>query len=85
MDKGILVLRDGKGYNKGQLIESYVSTKKGIVSGKNYIPKGDFVYLTEKLSKTDEEEVRKIIKEKFKIKQGRKFKLIVFFKLPKTN
>jgi hypothetical protein len=66
MKDKVIILKNGNGYKKGQLVESYVETKKGIVSGKNYIPKSDFVYLNEKLSRADEEEVRKMIKELLK-------------------
>jgi len=43
-----------------------VSTKKGIVNGKNFISKSDFVFLNEKLSRADEEEIRKMVREMMK-------------------
>jgi len=66
MKEQILITKDGKDYKKGQLVESYIATKKGIVTGKKYIPKGDFIYLNEKLSKQDEEDVRKLVREMLK-------------------
>lgn len=66
MKDQILILKDGNGYKKGQLVENYVTTKKGIMTGKNYVPKTDFVFLTEKLSKQDEDEVRRLVRELLK-------------------
>lgn len=63
MKDKILVTKDCGDLKKGQLIESYVSTKKGVLSGKNYIPKGNFVYLNEKLSSSDQQEVRALVKK----------------------
>lgn len=63
MKDQILVIKESGKIKEGQIVESYVQTKKGILTGKQYIPKENFVYLNEKLNTADQEEVRKIVKK----------------------
>jgi len=56
-----------KGLKRGEFLESYISTEKGLISNNKLIPKGSFVYLNEKLSKQDQQEVKDIIKQMLRL------------------
>jgi len=57
------ILENTEIYKKGQIIDSYIPTKKGILSGKTFIPKKNYILLNEKLSNSDTSEIRAIVKK----------------------
>jgi hypothetical protein len=67
-NKQILFLQNCKQYKRGMLLENYVPTVNGILDEQgNFIKKENFIYLTEKLSRDDEEQVRKLVKEMLRL------------------
>ena len=64
----ILLLEKVNSYEKGTVIENCFPTIRGVLDEQgNFIKKKDFLYLTEKLNKEDEERVKVIIKEMLKL------------------
>jgi hypothetical protein len=64
----ILFLEDTGSYKKGTTIENCFPTIRGVLDEQgNLIKKKNFIYLTEKLSKEDEEKVKALIKEMLKL------------------
>lgn len=64
MSDQILLKEDYKKYKRGQLIEVNLKLSSGIIDEHNdFIPRENFVYLTESLSKSDEDAIRRIVRE----------------------
>ena len=59
-----IILESTKKFKRGHIIEKYVPTLNGIITEEgSFIEKKNIIILTEKLSKSDEEQVKKIIRE----------------------
>ncbi len=68
MNKEVLFLESSKNHKKGTILENFHPTVNGILDeGGNFIEKKNFIYLTEKLSKEDENKVREMIKEMLRL------------------
>jgi len=57
-----LILETSFFFKRGQIIEGK-KTSKGLLTGEHLIKKGKYVSLQEALSRQDEEEIRKLVKE----------------------
>jgi len=62
MDDRIFIIKEGCGYKQGEVIKNYIQTEKGILINNQHIPRENYFFLNEKLSSSDEEEVKKIVK-----------------------
>lgn len=59
-----IILESTKKFKRGHIIEKYIPTLNGIITEEgSFIEKKNIIILTEKLSKSDEEQVKKIIRE----------------------
>lgn len=69
MDKKypVLIVENTAFFKKGQLLESYKILDEGIEDQEgNYLAEGNYILLTEKLSKDDEERIKEMVRTQLK-------------------
>jgi hypothetical protein len=62
----LLIENTGK-YKKGEILKEFKSSKKGIMKEKSFISYNNVILLNENLTKKDEDQIKKIIKEFLKL------------------
>lgn len=65
MKQHVYITEDSLYFNKDQIVEG-IKTNNGIRVGKHFVPESQYVVLNEKLTKKDEDKVRKIVREMLK-------------------
>ena len=64
MSNKVIILENTKKFKRGRIVEQYVSTQDGIITNDgDFIENDKVLILKENLSKKDEEQVKKIIRE----------------------
>jgi len=67
MKKQFLIITEHKDYKSGQVLNNCLKTVNGILDENNdFIKSNKVICLTEKFSKKDEEEIKKIVRELLK-------------------
>lgn len=64
MDKpAVIILESSAFFDRGQIIEDYELKDDGVLCENKFIPKENLIFITEDLSKADEERIRELIRQ----------------------
>jgi hypothetical protein len=63
----IVILEDSMNFKRGQVIEEYKVDDDGVLVEDKFIAEGTYVMLTEKLDLADEQKVKELIRQQFKL------------------
>ena len=63
----VFITEDSYYFKKGQVIKGSLDETKGLTVGKHFLNKNSFIVLKEKLDKKDEDRIKQIVREIFKL------------------